>query len=158
LLEALARALRSRTDLHVHEHEHDGVRHRHLHFHEPADAHAAGGDAAHGPTAPPHTHRLPRAGLKPFLVGMVHGLAGSAALTLLVLAPIPSVPLGLLYLALFGAGSIGGMVAMSLALSVPFSAAASRPGLHRGFRIATGILSLGFGLLYAWSQFRGVAV
>jgi ABC-type nickel/cobalt efflux system permease component RcnA len=149
---ALARALRARTDVHVHEHTHDGVRHRHLHFHDTADAHPA----AHA--ASPHTHRLGRGGLKPFLVGIVHGLAGSAALTLLVLAPIGSVPLGLLYLALFGAGSIGGMAGMSLALSVPFSVVAARPGLYRGLRIATGILSLGFGLVYAWSQVRGVAV
>jgi len=150
---ALARALRSRTDLHVHEHTHDGVRHRHLHFHEPAGAHAANPHEA-----VPHTHRLGSGGLKPFLVGIVHGLAGSAALTLLVLAQITSVPLGLLYLALFGVGSIGGMAAMSLALSLPFSAAAAQPGLYRGLRIATGILSLGFGLVYAWSQIRGVAV
>ncbi len=150
---ALARALRSRTDIHVHEHTHDGVRHRHLHFHDPAGAHAAD---AHD--AVPHLHRLGSGGLKPFLVGIVHGLAGSAALTLLVLAQIASVPLGLLYLALFGVGSIGGMAGMSLALSLPFSAVAARPGLHRGLRIATGILSLGFGLVYAWSQIRGVAV
>lgn len=150
---ALARALRSRSDIHVHEHEHDGVRHRHLHFHDATDAHPTT-----APGAPAHTHLPGRGGLKPFLVGLVHGLAGSAALTLLVLAPIDSVPLGLLYLALFGIGSIGGMAGMSLLLSLPFSAAATRPGLFRSLRIVTGILSLGFGLVYAWSQIKGVAV
>ena len=153
---ALARALRSRTDIHVHEHTHDGVRHRHLHFHEAADAHPpAARAAAHA--AVPHTHRLGHDGLKPFLVGIVHGLAGSAAITLLVLAGIDSVPLGLFYLALFGVGSIGGMAGMSLALSLPFSVVATRPGIYRGLRIATGLLSLGFGLVYAWEQIRGVA-
>lgn len=147
---ALARALRSRADLHVHEHTHDGVRHRHLHFHEADDAHA--------PAPIPHAHRPARGAWKPFLVGTLHGLAGSAALTLLVLAQIGSVPLGLLYLALFGIGSIGGMAGMSLALSLPFSAVAARPGLFRGLRIATGALSLGFGLVYAWAQIRGAAI
>lgn len=160
---ALGRALRSRPDIHVHEHTHDGVRHRHLHFHDPADAHppsdahlpAARAGAAQA--AVPHTHRLGHDGLKPFLVGIVHGLAGSAAITLLVLAGIDSVPVGLFYLALFGLGSIGGMAAMSLALSLPFSVATTRPGVYRGLRIATGLLSLGFGLVYAWEQIRGVA-
>jgi ABC-type nickel/cobalt efflux system permease component RcnA len=145
---ALARALRSQARMHSHEHVHDGVVHRHLHFHQADDAHAPspGGVWEHG------EHRIGRAGLKPFLVGAVHGLAGSAALTLLVLAQIASLPLGLAYLALFGLGSIAGMAIMSLALSLPFSAASARPGLHRGLRVATGLLSLGFGLVYAWTQ------
>ena len=52
----------------------------------------------------------------------------------------------------FGAGSIGGMVLMSLAISLPFSAAASRPMLGRALQMAAGAASLGFGLLYAWWQ------
>jgi ABC-type nickel/cobalt efflux system permease component RcnA len=145
---ALARALRSRARIHSHVHVHDGVAHRHLHFHD--------GDDAHAPS-PAHSsghgeHRVARAGLKPFVVGAVHGLAGSAALTLLVLAQIASLPLGLAYLALFGLGSIAGMAIMSVAISLPFSATAARPGLHRGLRVATGLLSLGFGLVYAWTQ------
>jgi high-affinity nickel-transport protein len=58
-------------------------------------------------------------GARPLLVGMVHGLAGSAALTVLVFAAIPSPALGLLYLAIFGIGSIGGMVIMSTLFSLP---------------------------------------
>jgi ABC-type nickel/cobalt efflux system permease component RcnA len=146
---ALARALSRRGDFHSHVHEHDGVVHRHLHFHEPWEAHlpewhdAAGHDR----------HRIGRTGLKPFVVGIVHGLAGSAALTLLVLARIDSIPVGLAYLAVFGFGSIAGMALMSLAIALPFSATAARPVLHRGLRVATSLLSLGFGILYAWSQF-----
>src|SRR5258705_1372323 len=55
-----------------------------------------------------HMH-APRLGARPLLVGMMHGLAGSAALTLLVFAAIPSPALGLLYIAIFGIGSIGGV-------------------------------------------------
>jgi ABC-type nickel/cobalt efflux system permease component RcnA len=149
---ALARALRSRSDVHVHAHTHDGTTHVHLHFHgavdghlpphgrQPAPEHGAGHHAAGGP------------GLKPFLVGVVHGLAGSAALILLVLSRIASVPLGLLYLLVFGAGSLGGMVIMSLALSVPFAATIARPVLHRSVRIAAGLLAVAFGLFDAFRR------
>ncbi len=105
-----------------------------------------------------HAHDHPghgsRVGLKPLLVGLMHGLAGSAAVTLLVLTQTRSIPLGLTYLATFGIGSIGGMALMSVLISVPFSASARRPGIHRFLRIAAGGLGMAFGLFYAWSQFH----
>ena len=67
----------------------------------------------------PDTHHRQRLGARPLLVGMMHGLAGSAALTVLVVAAIPSPALGLLYIAIFGIGSIGGMVIMSTLFSLP---------------------------------------
>lgn len=157
---ALARALRDRPDAHVHLHAHGGRLHRHLHFHGPEDAHRPEGegrvprpDAAHG-----HAAHAAAAGLKPLLVGLMHGLAGSAALTLLVLAQIRSAALGLLYLGVFGAGSIAGMAAMSLALALPFAATSSWPAVNRTIRIAAGAASLAFGLFYAWSRLAGGAV
>jgi ABC-type nickel/cobalt efflux system permease component RcnA len=143
---ALARALRSRTEVHVHAHAHGRRSHGHLHFHAPEHEHAPRPVAAH------HDHTPQRIGLKPLAVGMMHGLAGSAALTLLVLAQIHSTALGLAYLFVFGLGSIGGMALMSLMISVPFAATMSRPGLHRAIRVAAGFLSLAFGLFYAWTQ------
>jgi len=89
-------------------------------------------------------------------VGIVHGLAGSAALTLLVLTQTRSMILGLAYLTAFGIGSIGGMALMSLLISVPFSATAGQPGLNRSVRIVAGGLGLAFGLFYAWSQLHPV--
>jgi hypothetical protein len=65
-----------------------------------------------------HVH-APKPTARPLLVGMVHGLAGSAALTLLVFGAMPSPALGLLYIATFGIGSIGGMVIMSTLFSLP---------------------------------------
>lgn len=82
----------------------------------------------------------------------MHGLAGSAALTLLVLTQTRSMTLGLAYLASFGVGSIGGMALMSVLISFPFGATAGRPGLNRSIRIVAGGLGLAFGLFYAWSQ------
>lgn len=135
---ALARALRARSDVHAHYHAHGRLVHRHLHFHD------AG--AEHDP------HRIARVGVKPLFVGTLHGLAGSAALTLLVLASIPSASLGFAYLAIFGAGSIGGMALLSVAISLPFTATLPRPGWNRALRVAAGAAGVLFGCAYAWAQ------
>lgn len=97
------RLLRERW--HVHGHDHDGT--RHVHFH----SHAAAPD--HG-----HAHWWHES-FRPLCVGMAHGLAGSAALLLVVLASSDSVLQGLGYIAAFGAGSILGMVLVGLALGAP---------------------------------------
>ncbi|MCS6884262.1 MAG: hypothetical protein RMM17_08425 [Acidobacteriota bacterium] len=87
---------------------------------------------------------------RPFFVGMIHGLAGSAALMLIVLAAIPSPLAGLIYVIVFGLGSIGGMVLMAILMSLPmiFSLKHAASLAHR-FKIAIGILSMSFGLLLA---------
>lgn len=140
---AVARALRGRADAHLHRHRHGGVEHAHLHFHE-QDARRADGEAG-------HTHAVTRIGLKPVLVGAVHGLAGSAALTLLVLAQIDSVALGLVYLAVFGLGSVVGMMLMSGLVGLPFALGARRlGGLSYGLQVAAGALSIAFGIWYAY--------
>lgn len=140
---ALSRALRGGNKVHRHAHDHPGHSHTHLHFHD-----------ANNPHESSHPEHGSRVGLKPLLVGLMHGLAGSAAVTLLVLTQTRSIPLGLTYLAAFGIGSIGGMALMSVLISVPFSASARRPGINRFLRIAAGGLGLAFGLFYAWSQFH----
>ena len=84
----------------------------------------------------------------------MHGLAGSAALTLLVLTQTRSATLGLAYLAAFGIGSIVGMASMSVMISLPFNATAGRPALNRSIRIVASGLGLAFGLFYAWLQVR----
>lgn len=140
---ALVRALRGRADLHVHRHKHDGVPHVHMHFHEQGTSHTG--------RTPAHSHAVSRIGLKPLLIGAMHGLAGSAALTLFVLTQIESVALGLLYLAVFGIGSIVGMLLMSGLVGLPFALSAGRvTGI--GYRLQTlaGALSIAFGLWYAY--------
>jgi sulfite exporter TauE/SafE len=96
-----------------------------------------------------HPHSLRRLGNRPFWVGAAHGLAGSGALTLVILATMPSRMDGILYLSVFGIGSIVGMMAASAALSVPIAVfGLAGPGVTR--RLAQGV-SLGsviFGLLY----------
>jgi len=97
-----------------------------------------------------HSHRVARIGIKPLIVGAVHGLAGSAALTLLVLTQIGSPVLGLLYLSVFGAGSIIGMLCMSCLVGVPFVLGSGRTGgIHQQLQMLAGILSIAFGVWYA---------
>ena len=136
---AVYRALRQNDiALHTHAHAHAGEsEHTHLHLHARREH--------------DHTHRLYRLGRRPFLVGLVHGVAGSAALMLLVLTQLPSLALGLLYIAVFGIGSVGGMLLMSAMISIPFMVTAKRlVSINRAIRLAAGLFSLGFGLLLAW--------
>ena len=90
-------------------------------------------------------------GIKPFLVGAMHGLAGSAALMLLVLAQTQSMILGLAYLGIFGIGSIFGMVLMSELVGLPFVLTSRRlSGIHFSLQTLAGALSIVFGLWYAY--------
>lgn len=140
---ALARALRRRAAVHVHEHHHSSVAHAHLHFH---DLNSGGHEGPHA-----HTHAVTRIGFKPLLVGAIHGLAGSAALTLLVLTQIDSALIGLAYLVLFGIGSIVGMLLMSSLVGLPFALSARKlTGMHNGLQATVGVLSIGFGCWYAY--------
>ena len=141
---ATARAFGKRGDFHLHEHTHDDVPHVHLHFHEPSTRHA-------GPVKS-HSHAIRQVGFKPVLVGAVHGLAGSAALTLLVLTQIRSMTLGLLYLGMFGLGSLSGMLLMSGIVGLPFVLSARRlTRVHYNVQMTAGALSACFGLWYAYS-------
>jgi ABC-type nickel/cobalt efflux system permease component RcnA len=140
---ALWRSLLKRNDVHMHEHSHDGVSHVHIHFHESETRHQA---------ARPHSHAVSAIGLKPILIGAVHGLAGSGALTLLVLTQIQSAWVGFFYLAVFGLGSILGMILMSGLIGLPFALTARNIGrVHRHLQTSAAGLSIAFGLWYAYN-------
>ena len=86
-----------------------------------------------------------------FGVGLVHGLAGSAAVALLVLSLIHDPLWACGYLLVFGIGTLVGMVLVTTGFAAPFTLAARRwPGLDRGVRLATGALSIAFGLWLTW--------
>jgi len=94
-----------------------------------------------------HDFEWTRLGLRPLLVGIVHGTAGSAALTLLVLSTISSTMHALLYILIFGIGSMVGMVVISLLLAVPLNLARERmTGAMRPIQVGTGVFSCLFGL------------
>ena len=87
--------------------------------------------------------------LRPLVIGMAHGLAGSAAVALLALAAMPSPQAALAYLVVFGLGTVGSMVAMSLGLGVPASLAGTRPAFARWVVVGSGALSIGVGIYLA---------
>ena len=141
--------VRRRSDVHVHRHSHDGETHVHIHFHEHGTDHAPAASSHSSPAM--HSHAISKLGLKPLIVGAMHGLAGSAALSLLVLTQVPSVSLGLVYLGVFGVGSTAGMVLMSGLIGLPFAFSGGRlSDLNYGLQTAAGAISIVFGLWYGY--------
>ena len=89
--------------------------------------------------------------LRPLAVGVVHGLAGSAAIALLVLGTIRSAGMAILYLAVFGAGTLAGMMLLTLLMALPISALSKRfPSSGRLLPRALGVVSIAFGLFLAY--------
>jgi ABC-type nickel/cobalt efflux system permease component RcnA len=125
--------------VHFHEHTHAGHTHVHPHLHDDKPE-------------PVHSHHGLKLGLRPLIIGMVHGLAGSAALMLSVLVTIKgSTALAFGYIIIFGAGSIGGMMVMSLILSLPIHLTAGYfTKTNLAVRALAGCFSLGFGLFMAY--------
>jgi hypothetical protein len=141
--------------VHTHHHSHGGEMHSHGHVHAHQPPHKIPSTDAH------HDHRLPaalfpgfsarRPLLKSFGVGIVHGLAGSAAIALLVLSAIPNPLWATLYLAVFCLGTVLGMALITTLIGAPFVYASARMArFHRGLALGAGALSFGFGLFLAY--------
>jgi ABC-type nickel/cobalt efflux system permease component RcnA len=136
---------------HEHPHAHGDYVHTHVHAHDP-EAHP------HEVEQTPLGWMDRRLGgirayrhLRPLIVGVVHGLAGSAAIALLVLATIRKPGWALAYLVVFGAGTIVGMMLMTAVIVLPFIRANRRSvALTSGLRIASGVISVTFGLFVAY--------
>jgi cytochrome c biogenesis protein CcdA len=141
-VDVLRRVRARRVHFHVHRHP-EGVRHVHLH------AHAGEPEAAHDPER--HQHEHPRGLLaRALLVGSVHGLAGSAALVVVSLQAVGSVPRALAYMAVFGLGSILGMVLFSLMIALPLRVRSRHlERAAQGLEAALGAFSLALGLWIA---------
>lgn len=104
----------------------------------------------HGRGEGEHGHRAGQR-WRPVVVGVVHGLAGSAAVALLVLATIREPAWALLYLLVFGAGTVGGMMLLTGAMAVPVAVASKRFGDVETFMArATGLASIALGLFLAY--------
>jgi high-affinity nickel-transport protein len=136
------------TPMHGHDHEH-------RHAHDSAEAHAHGHAHLHGHGTDPHLGGV--AGvvatfgwyqlLRPVAVGLVHGLAGSAAVALLVLATIQDTGTALAYLVIFCVGVAAGMAVLTTVIGLPFWVARARSAqINRWLTIGSGLLSLVFGL------------
>ena len=121
---------------HAHTHTHGEREHVHFHAHQ-------------GEEDEPH-HRF---GPRSIFIGMLHGLAGSAALMLLLIPTIPSPTLALVYILVFGFGSIAGMMAMSFLIGLPLHFTAHRFNvINRGIRLFAGLFSLTVGVMMIWER------
>jgi ABC-type nickel/cobalt efflux system permease component RcnA len=120
-------------EFHFHTHEHGGHKHAHPHV--------------HGKKEEPDSHHGFKFSPRALIVGMVHGLAGSAALMLLIVPTIQSRLTGFLYILIFGVGSIGGMMLMSFLVGLPFHLTALNFNrFNLLLRSVAGIFSVGLGL------------
>ncbi len=135
---------------HNHTHQHGDYVHSHHHGHE---------QSTHGhaeKSVPPAILDRHFGGwkiyqvLRPFFIGTVHGLAGSAAVALLVLPIIHDPAWSMGYLAIFGVGTIAGMMLITAAIAVPVSYSTRFHFLHRHLGTAAGFLSVGFGLFLVY--------
>jgi high-affinity nickel-transport protein len=138
--------------VHSHLHQHEGVAHEHIHGHSPeTHLHLDPDLEAGGKPQGFFQNLLRRIGLyqflRPLAVGLVHGLAGSAAVALLVLAEIRDPRWAIAYLLIFGVGTIAGMMLITMMIGAPFAYTRKRfAPFNRGLGVASGLLSLGFGL------------
>lgn len=136
---------------HSHHHRHGDYIHNHPHSHQP-------GAHSHAPGQTPLAwvdRVFGRIGLyqylRPFVVGVVHGLAGSAAVALLVLTTIRNVRWAIAYLLVFGVGTIAGMMLITMSIASAFTIVGKgRQKFSRRLALASGLLSLCFGLFVAY--------
>jgi len=137
--------------LHSHAHTHGDYIHSHTH--------------GHSPEAHPHRpDRTPLALLdrlfgklalyrpvRPFIIGVVHGLAGSAAVALLVLTTIPNPRWAVAYLLVFGLGTVGGMMLITMSIASVFTfVGKGRQSFSQRLGLVSGLLSLAFGMLLVY--------
>ena len=139
----LRRVIKERIHFHAHRHVNGAI-----HFH----AHSHAGEKGHDPAQHHHDHSrdLP---LRALFVGSMHGMAGSAALILLTLQAVDTPGQGLLYIALFGAGSILGMLGLSAVIAIPLCVSGMGQRLtwlHMGLQATIGIVTMAMGTTLAY--------
>jgi len=137
--------------VHSHAHSHGDFIHTHPHSH------------GHGPDTHVHAGQNPVAWLdrmflrfklyrpmRPLMIGLVHGMAGSAAVALLVLATIRDPRWAVAYLLVFGVGTIAGMMVITMSIASTFKLAHGKQVFLRRLAMASGVLSLAFGVFVAY--------
>lgn len=126
-------------NIHGHRHKHDGGEHWHVHTHEHSGEHG-------------HKHRhKDRPYLKSTIVGLVHGLAGSAAMVLLTMSTVKNVLEGAFYILVFGAGTIIGMLFFTAIIGLPFVLTANKIKVNTTLTRITGAISTVFGIYYMYN-------
>lgn len=133
------RTILSLKKIHVHHHEHDGEEHKHLHSHIHTGRHE-------------HKHRHPKVSyVKSLLIGLVHGLAGSGAMVLLTMSTVKNIWEAAIYMIVFGAGTVVGMLFFTTLIGIPFVISANKLALNRTLTRLTGVTSMCFGFYYMYN-------
>ncbi|TWE01125.1 cytochrome C biogenesis DsbD-like protein [Neobacillus bataviensis] len=131
--------LLSFKNIHLHQHEHDGDEHKHLHSHSHNGKHQ-------------HNHQHQNVSyLKSLFIGLVHGLAGSGAMVLLTMSTVKSVWEAAVYILIFGAGTILGMLFFTTIIGIPFVFSAKKRVLNQTLTRLTGVISIAFGMYYMYN-------
>jgi sulfite exporter TauE/SafE len=119
--------------VHIHTHKHDNQKHSHFHFHQYKSSHVED----------KHKHNHSQSFFKILFIGIMHGMAGSAVLLALVVSSIQNVSYGLLYIIIFGAGSIVGMIISSAIIFVVMNFFAHKFNItHKYIQIAIAIVTI----------------
>ncbi len=136
-LDVLRRVLKEQIHFHLHRHKNSAT-----HFH----AHSHHGENNHSQSKHQHSHdnKFP---YRTLFIGLMHGMAGAAALILLTMETIDSLWAGLLYMLLFGFGSMLGMAIISAIIAIPLRASANGlTWMFNGLQAGIGVLTLGLGV------------
>jgi len=137
-LDVLRRVLKDRIHFHLHRHKNIAA-----HFH----AHSHSGESNHQQSKHQHTHQQ-KFPYRTLFIGLMHGTAGSAALILLTMETIDSLWAGLLYMLLFGIGSMLGMAIISAIIAIPLRASANGlTWMFNSLQAGIGILTLALGVI-----------
>ena len=138
------------TITHSHAHSHGDYVHSHAHGHAPEHHPHRSDQTPLGYLDRIFGRLLPYQYLRPLIVGVVHGLAGSAAVALLVLATIHNGRWAVAYLLVFGIGTIAGMMLITISIASTVRVLPASLRFSRGLAMASGLLSIGLGLVVAY--------
>lgn len=127
------------NNIHAYKHEHDGEVHKHVHSHKHNGEH----EHKH--------HHIDISYMKSMVVGLVHGLAGSAAMVLLTMSAVKSIWEGVIYILVFGAGTVCGMLFFTTIIGIPFVLSAKKVNINKTCSQITGIISTLFGIYYMYN-------
>ncbi|MFK5947277.1 MAG: hypothetical protein QM500_00730 [Methylococcales bacterium] len=127
-----------KQNIHFHSHQHSETT---IHFH----AHSHQGENRCEHTETSHSHHHEKFPFRTLFIGLMHGLAGTAALIILTLRTMESVTVSILYIALFGIGSIFGMLLLSFIIAIPLRASSKLTWLHNSLQASIGLLTISLG-------------
>jgi len=143
-VDVLRRVIKQKIHFHIHQHFHTHQQNTIVHFH--AHSHNEQSNIECNESKHEHNHRHDKFPFRTLFIGLMHGLAGTAALILLTLDTMESFTFSLLYIALFGVGSIFGMLLLSVIIAVPLRASSKLTWLHNGLQVGIASLTVGLGV------------